>query len=151
MGIRTLTVSELTNYLKRILLNDPILNNLSIKGEISNFKLHNSGHAYFSIKDNDSRLKCIMFSREFNQLKFMPEDGIKVIINGYISIYDKNGEYQLYVNEMQKEGLGELYNTFEKLKNKLASKGYFDPIHKKSLPFLPKKIAVITSPTGAAI
>ncbi|RKD28065.1 Exodeoxyribonuclease VII large subunit [Caminicella sporogenes DSM 14501] len=151
MRIKILTVTELTNYLKRILLHDPILNNLVIKGEISNFKLHSSGHVYFSIKDEKSKLKCIMFSSEFVKLKFMPKDGMKVIVKGYISIYDKNGEYQLYVNELEEEGLGDLYIEFEKLKNRLFKKGYFDSKYKKKIPFFPKKIAVVTSPTGAAI
>lgn len=151
MRIKTLTVSELSNYLKRILINDPILNNLSIKGEISNFKLHNSGHAYFSIKDNNSKLKCVMFNREFSKLKFLPKDGMKVVVKGYISIYDRNGEYQLYVNDIEEEGLGDLYVAFEKMKKLLGEKGYFDETNKKSIPGFPKKIAVITSPTGAAI
>lgn len=151
MGIRTLTVTELTNYLKRVLINDPILNNLSLKGEISNFKFHNSGHAYFSLKDINSKVKCIMFSREFSGLEFIPKDGMKVIAKGYISIYDRNGEYQLYVKELQKEGLGDLYIKYEMLKKKLQEKGYFNLEYKKKIPYLPKRIAVITSPTGAAI
>ncbi len=151
MGIRTLTVSELTNYLKRIITHDPILNNLVIKGEISNFKLHNSGHAYFSIKDSGSKLKCVMFSSGFEKLDFLPKDGMNVVIKGYISIYERNGEYQLYVSDMKRQGLGELYEAFEKLKKELEAKGYFDEHNKKGIPLLPKKVAVVTSPTGAAI
>jgi len=151
MEIRTLTVSEVTNYLKRIFINDPILNNLSVKGEISNFKFHSSGHAYFSIKDELSKLKCIMFSSEAKNLGFMPRDGMKVVVKGYVSIYERNSEYQLYVYEMEEEGFGDLYIKFEKLKKKLESKGYFDIEKKKKLPFLPKKIGVVTSPTGAAV
>lgn len=151
MGIRTLTVSELTSYLKRIIVNDPILNNLVIKGEISNFKLHNSGHAYFSIKDSNSKLKCVMFNSAFSKLDFSPNDGMKVVIKGYISIYERNGEYQLYVTELNRQGLGELYEAFEKLKKDLEGRGYFDVNNKKGLPLFPQKIAVVTSPTGAAI
>ncbi|SKC72251.1 exodeoxyribonuclease VII large subunit [Maledivibacter halophilus] len=151
MGLKTLTVSELNNYLKRILMYDPILNNLMIKGEISNFKLHNSGHCYFSLKDSKSKLKCVMFRSDFKRLKFMPEDGMNVIIKGYISIYERNGEYQLYVNSIEQVGLGDLYLEFEKLKEKLSKEGYFDEDRKQRIPFMSKKIAVITSPTGAAI
>jgi exodeoxyribonuclease VII large subunit len=151
MGIRTLTVSELNSYLKRILMYDPILNNLVIKGEISNFKLHNSGHCYFSLKDTNSKLKCVMFNSEFRKLTFIPEDGMNVIAKGYISIYERNGEYQLYINSLEQVGLGKLYLEFEKLREELLSKGYFDEDKKKNIPFFPRKIAVITSPTGAAI
>jgi exodeoxyribonuclease VII large subunit len=151
MRIKTLTVTELSSYLKRILINDPILNNLSIKGEISNFKLHNSGHAYFSIKDSDSKLKCVMFHSDFKKLAFLPQNGMKVIVKGYISIYERNGEYQLYVSDLKEEGIGDLYLAFTKLKDKLGKEGYFDEENKKRIPFFPKKIGVITSPTGAAI
>lgn len=151
MRIRTLSVTEVNNYLKRILINDPILNNLVIKGEISNFKLHSSGHAYFSIKDENSKLKCVMFNREFSSLDFLPKDGMKVVIKGYISVYERNGDYQLYVSDMKKEGLGDLYAAFEKLKKELEEKGYFNPDNKKQIPFFPKRIGVVTSPTGAAI
>lgn len=151
MGLKTLTVSELNSYLKRILMYDPILNNLVIKGEISNFKLHNSGHSYFSLKDVNSKLKCVMFRNDFRRLKFMPEDGMNVIVKGYISIYERNGEYQLYVSSIEQVGLGKLYLEFEKLKKFLSEKGYFDENKKQRLPFMPRKIAVVTSPTGAAI
>ncbi len=151
MRIRTLTVSEVNNYLKRILINDPILSNIVVKGEISNFKLHSSGHAYFSIKDENSKLKCIMFNKEFSKVDFLPRDGMKVILRGYLSLYEKNGDYQLYVNEMKEEGLGDLHVAFEKLKNKLEKKGYFDDTIKKPIPFFPRSIGVVTSPTGAAI
>ncbi|SHJ48965.1 exodeoxyribonuclease VII large subunit [Paramaledivibacter caminithermalis] len=151
MGIKTLTVSELNSYLKRILMYDPILNNIMIKGEISNFKLHNSGHCYFSLKDANSKLRCVMFSNDFRKLKFMPEDGMNVIAKGYISIYERNGEYQLYVSSLEQVGLGKLYLEFEKLKEILYKKGYFDENKKKPIPFFPRKIAVVTSPTGAAV
>ncbi|WP_432665213.1 exodeoxyribonuclease VII large subunit [Wukongibacter baidiensis] len=151
MGIRTLTVSELNNYLKRILMYDPILNNLVIKGEISNFKLHNSGHCYFSLKDENSKLRCVMFNNDFKKLDFMPEDGMKVIAKGHISIYERNGEYQLYVSSLEEIGLGKLHIEFEKLKKKLSEAGYFDEDKKQRIPFFPRKIAVVTSPTGAAI
>lgn len=151
MGIRTLTVSELNSYLKRILMYDPILNNLVIKGEISNFKLHNSGHSYFSLKDTNSKLKCVMFNNDFRKLTFLPEDGMNVIAKGNISIYERNGEYQLYISSLEQVGLGKLYMEFEKLKQELFEKGYFDEEKKQKIPFFPTKIAVVTSPTGAAI
>ncbi|WP_432400783.1 exodeoxyribonuclease VII large subunit [Wukongibacter sp. M2B1] len=151
MGIRTLSVSELNSYLKRILMYDPILNNLVIKGEISNFKLHNSGHCYFSLKDENSKLRCVMFNNDFKSLNFKPEDGMKVIAKGHISIYERNGEYQLYVSSLEEIGLGKLHIEFEKLKKKLSNAGYFDEDKKQRIPFFPKKIAVVTSPTGAAI
>lgn len=151
MGIRTLTVSELNSYLKRILMYDPILNNIVLKGEISNFKLHNSGHCYFSLKDNNSKIKCVMFRSDSSKLSFIPEDGMNVIAKGYISIYERNGEYQLYVNSLEEIGLGKLHIEFEKLKQKLSNAGYFDEDKKQKIPFFPKRVAVVTSPTGAAI
>ncbi len=151
MGIRTLTVSELNSYLKRILMYDPILNNIVLKGEISNFKFHNSGHCYFSLKDNNSKIKCVMFRSDSSNLSFIPENGMNVIAKGYISIYERNGEYQLYVSSLEEIGLGRLHIEFEKLKQKLSKAGYFDEDRKQKIPFFPRRIAVVTSPTGAAI
>jgi exodeoxyribonuclease VII large subunit len=151
MFIKTLTVSALNNYIKKIMDNDFILGNLSIKGEISNFKLHSSGHLYFSLKDDGGKINCIMFRNNAEKLKFMPKDGDKVIVRGRVSVYQKDGAYQLYCEEMNIEGLGELYVEFEKMKTKLENQGLFDIEHKKPIPSYAKKIGVITSPTGAAI
>jgi len=151
MYIKTLTVSDLNNYIKKSMDNDFILNNTYIKGEISNFKLHTSGHAYFSIKDDTSKLSCVMFRTYTSKLKFLPQDGMKVVIKGKISVYLKDGTYQLYCEEIKSEGLGELYLAFQKLKEKLEAEGLFEAKHKKALPKYPRKIGVVTSPTGAAI
>lgn len=151
MYIKTLTVSALNNYIKKVLDNDFILANSSVSGEISNFKLHSSGHIYFSLKDESSKINCIMFRSAAKELKFIPQNGMKVIVRGKISLYEKDGVYQLYCSHMEPEGLGELYIAFEKLKNKLQNQGLFDERHKKSIPLYTKKVGVITSPTGAAI
>ncbi|MFL0196898.1 exodeoxyribonuclease VII large subunit [Clostridium sp. WILCCON 0269] len=151
MYIKTLTVSDINRYIKKTVDNDFILANCSIKGEVSNFKFHSSGHMYFSLKDQSSKINCIMFKSSAENLNFMPEDGMKVIVKGRISVYEKEGVYQLYCSEMKPEGVGELYLAFERLKMKLEQKGLFDISHKKKIPVYAKKIGVITSPTGAAV
>ena len=151
MYIKTLTVSDINNYIKKTLDNDFILANCSIKGEVSNLKLHTSGHIYFSLKDKFSKINCIMFRGDAGNLNFIPEDGMKVIVKGRVSLYEKEGLYQLYCNEMKPDGMGELYLAFEKLKVKLEQKGLFDELHKRKIPTYARKIGVITSPTGAAI
>ncbi|MFL0268387.1 exodeoxyribonuclease VII large subunit [Candidatus Clostridium radicumherbarum] len=151
MFIKTLSVSALNNYIKKTMDSDFILNNLNIKGEISNFKLHSSGHIYFSLKDESSKINCIMFRSHASTLKFMPKDGEAVIVKGRVSVYEKDGTYQLYCEEMSQVGLGELYIKYEELKNKLEALGLFDVRHKKAIPKYPKRVGVITSPTGAAI
>ncbi|MDF2881055.1 MAG: xseA [Clostridiaceae bacterium] len=151
MFIKTLTVSALNNYIKKIMDNDFILGNLSIKGEISNFKLHSSGHLYFSLKDEVGKINCIMFKNNAEKLNFTPEDGAKVIVRGRVSVYQKDGAYQLYCEHMDIEGLGELYVEFEKMKAKLEKQGLFALEHKRQIPKYAKKIGVVTSPTGAAI
>lgn len=151
MYIKTLTVSEVSNYIKKILDSDFILNNTLIKGEISNFKIHSSGHAYFSLKDDYGKINCIMFKSKTENLKFMPENGMSVVIKGKVSVYAKDGVYQIYCEEIKLEGIGELSEAFNKLKKKLESEGLFDVSHKKTIPAFCKKIGVITSPTGAAI
>ena len=151
MYIKTITVSDLNNYIKKVMDNDFILNNTYIKGEISNFILHSSGHAYFSIKDENSRLRCVMFKTYTSKLNFLPEDGMKVVIKGRISAYPKDGTYQLYCEEIKSEGVGDLHLAFQRLKEKLEKEGLFDVNHKKTLPKYPRKVGVITSPTGAAI
>lgn len=144
-------VSELNKYIKNIIENDSGLRNIFVKGEISNFKLHSSGHMYFTLKDNESKVKCIMFKSYCQTLKFMPEDGMSVIIRGSISIYERDGQYQLYCNKMEPDGVGSLYLAYEQLKDKLQREGLFDIEVKKTIPLLPRRIGVATSPTGAVI
>lgn len=151
MYIKTLTVSEVSSYIKKILDSDFILNNTLIKGEISNFKIHSSGHAYFSLKDDFGKINCIMFRSKTEELKFMPENGMSVIVKGKVSVYAKDGVYQIYCEEIKLEGIGELSEAFNKLKKKLESEGLFDISHKKTIPAFIKKIGLITSPTGAAV
>ena len=151
MNIKTLTVSELTNYIKKIMDNDFILNNLSVKGEISNLKFHSSGHIYFSLKDNSGKVNCVMFKSKSMLLDVDLQEGMEVIVKGKASIYPATGSFQLYCDEIKKEGQGDLFIKFEKLKQKLAKAGYFDEAHKKILPKYPDRIGIVTSPTGAAI
>ncbi|GLC32434.1 exodeoxyribonuclease VII large subunit [Clostridium omnivorum] len=151
MHIKTLTVSALNNYVKKILDSDFILSNISVKGELSNFKHHSSGHLYFSLKDDYSKINCIMFRSQASQLKFMPENGMKVVLKGRISVYEKDGTYQMYCTDMVQEGLGELYLKFQQLKDMLEREGLFDLDHKRPIPKYPRRIGVITSPTGAAV
>ena len=139
MYIKTLTVSDINNYIKKTLDNDFILANCSIKGEVSNLKLHTSGHIYFSLKDKFSKINCIMFRGDAGNLNFIPEDGMKVIVKGRVSLYEKEGLYQLYCNEMKPDGMGELYLAFEKLKVKLEQNGLFDESHKRKIPTYAKK------------
>jgi len=146
-----LTVSQVTLYLKQLVETDRTLQYVWVRGEISNFTLHSSGHMYFTLKDQASRLRAVMFKRENQWLKFQPYNGLEVVAAGRIAIYQKNGEYQLYVELMEAAGLGSLYLAFEQLKNRLAQEGLFAPERKKSIPVLPRKIGVITSPTGAAV
>ena len=147
----TYTVAQVNKYIKKILDNDFILSNIVVKGEISNFKNHSSGHLYFSLKDESATIKCIMFKGQALGLKFKPEDGMKVLISGHISAYERDGQYQLYCDSIQLDGMGDLYAKYEKLKEKLQKEGLFDESRKKKLPLLPKTVAVITSPTGAVI
>lgn len=146
-----LTVTQLTKYIKQMFSFDNLLSNVCVTGEISNFKLHSSGHMYFTLKDDQSVIKCVMFKTQNRRLHFKPEDGLKVIIRGYVSIYEAGGSYQLYPEFMEPDGLGDLYLAFEQLKQKLEKEGLFSMEHKKSLPFAPDRIGVITSPTGAVI
>jgi len=151
MRIRTLTVSELNKYVKKLLNCDPILNNISVKGEISNLKFHGNGHVYFSLKDQQSKINCVLFKSYCQSVKFELHDGLHIIVKGYVSIFERDGQYQLYVENIEPEGIGSLYLAFEQLKEKLEKEGLFDPSLKKPLPPFPKKIALITSPTGAAV
>jgi len=145
------TVAQVNKYIKKILDNDFILSNVVVKGEISNFKNHSSGHLYFSLKDEAATIKCVMFKGQTLGLKFKPEDGMKVLISGYVSAYERDGQYQLYCDSIQLDGVGDLYVQYEKLKEKLEKEGLFDESKKKKLPLLPSVVGVITSPTGAVI
>ncbi|MCM0650368.1 exodeoxyribonuclease VII large subunit [Clostridium swellfunianum] len=151
MYIKTLSVSALNNYVKKMIDADFILNNLNIKGEISNFKMHSSGHLYFSLKDENSKINCIMFKTYASNLKFRPKDGESVVVKGKVSVYEKDGAYQLYCYEMKQEGIGELYIKFQEMKNKLEREGLFNLEHKRAIPKYPARIGIITSPTGAAV
>ncbi|RRN73111.1 exodeoxyribonuclease VII large subunit [Peribacillus simplex] len=146
-----LSVSALTKYIKRKFDADPHLQNVYIKGEISNFKQHTSGHMYFTLKDEKARLLSVMFAASNKGMKFLPENGMKVLVKGDISLYEAGGQYQLYVKSMAPDGVGDLYLAYEQLKKKLEAAGLFLAEHKKPIPQYPKSVGVITSPTGAAL
>ena len=150
MKLRALDISEPNSYIKRILTNDPILYNLRVKGEISNFKVHSSGNVYLSLKDEKSKLNCIIFKSNYDKSLNL-DNGVKIIATGYISVYERDGAYQLYINEVEIEGIGNLYIEFNKLKEKLKNEGLFDSKYKKQIPKMPRSIGVVTSPTGAVI
>ena len=150
MKLRALEISEVNSYIKRILSNDPILYNLKVRGEISNFKVHSSGNVYLSLKDEKSKINCVIFKKNFNK-NLSIDNGSKIIASGYISLYERDGSYQMYIEEVEREGLGNLYIEFNKLKEKLNKEGLFDPKYKKRIPKMPKSIGVVTSPTGAVI
>ena len=151
MNKEYLTVSQLTKYIKYKLDNDINLREVYLKGEISNFKAHTRGHFYFTIKDEGSRINAVMFASSASKVKFTPEDGMKILVTGRISVYEATGGYQIYVNEMMEDGVGNLYVAFEQLKKKLASEGLFDDRYKKPIPKIPERVGVITASTGAAI
>ncbi len=151
MEKRYITVTTLNKYLKNKFDTDPNIQKVSLKGEISNFKGHTRGHLYFTLKDETSRISAVMFQYSANKLTFTPEDGMTVLVEGKISIYEATGAYQIYIESMEEDGLGNLYLKYEALKKELASKGLFDSDHKKSLPKYPEKIGIVTAPTGAAI
>ena len=151
MNDKYLTVSRINRYIKYRLDNDENLQKDYLKGEISNFKNHTSGHFYFTLKDETSRIPAVMFRTSASKVNFKPEDGMNVLVTGRISCYEANGNYQIYVEEMLQDGIGNLYVEFEKLKKKLGDLGYFDEKRKKPIPRFPKKIGVITASTGAAI
>ncbi len=148
---RFLTVTALTRYIKRKFETDRHLKDIWFKGEISNFKLHNRGHMYFTIKDEQSRIAAVMFAGQNRQLAFKPENGMKILVRGQISVYEPMGSYQVYVKEMQPDGLGSLYLAYEELKKKLDAEGLFKPERKKPIPAVPSYVGVVTSPTGAAV
>ena len=146
-----LTISALTKYIKFKFDQDPHLQSVLIKGELSNFKRHSSGHLYFAVKDADSVVAAMMFKAQAAHLDFEPKEGDQVLIEARVSVYERRGNYQIYVNKMQLDGVGNLYQKFEQLKLKLTKEGYFDQSHKKLVPKYPKKIAILTASTGAAI
>ena len=146
-----LLVSQLNNYIKNLIDEDEILNNVYIRGELSNFKKHYSGHLYFTLKDETSLIKCVMFKSYTNYLNFEPKDGMSVVILGTVSVFERDGVYQIYAKGMEPDGMGALYTAYEKLKNKLSEEGLFDDKYKKPIPILPKAIGVVTSKTGAVI
>ncbi|MCF3941728.1 exodeoxyribonuclease VII large subunit [Oceanobacillus alkalisoli] len=151
MKDKYLTVTALTRYLKRKLDIDQHLQQIWLRGEISNFKHHSRGHMYMTIKDEQTRIQAVMFAGNNRYLKFVPESGMKVLIRGNVSVYEAAGQYQLYINAMEPDGIGALYLAYEQLKTKLEQQGYFSSVHKKQIPPFPKRIGVITSPTGAAV
>ena len=149
--MKVYSVSQINNYILRLFEKDVFLQDIYIEVEISNFKAHSSGHFYMTLKDSGASVNAVMFRSYAEKLKFMPEDGMKVLINGYISLYEKTGQYQFYALNMEPAGKGALYIAYEQLKERLERSGVFDPKYKKDIPSYPKCIAVITSPTGAAV
>ena len=151
MEKQILSVGQINDYIKNKLDNDPGLRNIAIRGELSNYKVYPSGHHYFTIKDGTGAMKCVMFKSAAMRLRFRPENGMQVIAMGSITVYVRDGVYQLYCTGMVMDGIGDLYAAFEQLKTKLAAQGLFDPAHKKPLPRLPGTIGIITSSAGAAV
>ena len=151
MNDRTLTVSELNGIIKALIDGEPLLGKVCVRGELSNYKVYPSGHHYFTLKDAESSLRCVMFKSSASKLRFRPESGMGVTAFGRISVFPRDGAYQLYCTDLIPEGTGDLQIAYEQLKAKLASEGLFDPSHKKPLPAFPKKIAIITSSAGAAV
>ncbi len=151
MEIRTGTVSQINAYVKKILDNNKILNNVNVKGEISNFKRHFSGHLYLTLKDEGGVLKAVMFKSAAMKLDFEPKDGMKVVARGRVTVYEAGGSYQLYIEELHPDGIGALYEEYERLKRQLAEEGLFSDEHKKPLPLFPERVGVITASTGAAV
>ena len=151
MNDKYISVTQLTRYIKYKIDNDVNLNEVFLKGEISNFKAHSRGHYYFTLKDEGSRINAIMFSSATRNVKFIPQDGMKVLVTGKISVFEATGQYQIYVNEMLEDGIGNLYIAYEQLKKKLQEEGLFDEKYKKPIPKIPNRVGVVTAPTGAAI
>ena len=151
MKYEAITVTKLNQYIKSRIDEDEYLNNVLVKGEISNFKHHYTGHMYFTLKDENSLIKCIMFKSYTPNLNFVPKDGMKVRILGTVSVFERDGVYQIYCKAMQEDGIGDLYTKYNELKNKLEAEGLFDQAHKKKIPYMPRIIGVLTSQTGAVI
>lgn len=151
MTYHPISVTQLNNYIKEKFQEDEFLNNVLVKGEISNFKHHYTGHMYFTLKDENSLIKCVMFKTYTSNLNFVPKDGMKIMVLGTVSVFERDGVYQIYAKAMQQEGIGDLHAEYEKLKAKLEQEGLFDKTHKKPIPFMPKVIGVLSSNTGAVI
>ncbi len=151
MAVQPVSVTQLTQYIKLLLDRDEILSQVCVRGELSNYKAHSSGHQYFTLKDEGAVISCVMFRGDAMKLRFRPESGMKVILYGRVSLFPKSGQYQIYVTAMQPDGVGALAVAFEQLKNRLYEEGLFDQAHKKSLPPYPERVALVTSPTGAAV
>ena len=151
MAQQVLTITQLNEYIRGKMDSDALLNSVAVKGEISNYKLYPSGHQYFTLKDESSALKCVMFKGNAMRLRFQPENGMKIIAMGKISVFPRDGAYQLYCTAMAMDGVGDLYAAFEQLKRKLQAQGLFDPSHKKPIPKFPGTIGIITSSAGAAV
>ena len=151
MEYNPITVTDLNKYIKNKIDGDEMLNNVLVKGEISNFKNHYTGHMYFTLKDENSLIKCVMFKSYTTHLSFMPKDGMKVMVLGSVAVFERDGIYQIYAKAMKEDGLGSLYTAYEELKKKLEQEGLFAELHKKKIPFMPKTIGVLTSNTGAVI
>ena len=148
---QTFSVTELNNYIKNLFEGNRTLSSVTVRGEISNFTNHRTGHLYFSLKDEEGQVRAVMFRSRAMALKFIPESGMRVIVHGSVTVYSRDGSYQIYVNSMQPDGIGALYLAYEQLKEKLSGEGLFDQEHKKPLPTYPSAVGVITSPTGAAV
>ena len=146
-----LSVSEINQHLRTLISTDEMLSSVYVRGELSNFKLHSSGHAYMTMKDEGGVLRAVMFRSSASKLKFRPENGMKVIAHGRVDVFARDGQYQLYIDELIPDGVGALYVAFEQLKEKLGAEGLFDPAYKKPIPRCPMRIALVTSPTGAAV
>ena len=145
------SITQINEYIRTLMDADVLLAGVAVKGEISNYKMYPSGHHYFTLKDEGAALKCVMFKGNAMRLRFRPENGMKVIAMGKISVYPRDGAYQLYCTNMAMDGIGDLYAAFEQLKKKLAAQGLFDPSHKKEIPKYPGTIGIITSSAGAAV
>lgn len=151
MKIKPISVTELNKYVKDKIASDEFLNTVYVAGEISNFKHHYTGHMYFTLKDENALIKCVMFKSATAHLTFIPKDGMKVNVLGSVGVFERDGVYQIYVQAMQEDGIGDLYAKYEQLKERLQQEGLFDEAHKKKIPFMPKVIGVLTSNTGAVI
>lgn len=151
MKYEAISVSDLNKYIKNKIADDEVLNNVLVKGEISNFKHHYTGHMYFTLKDENSLIKCVMFKTYTANLKFVPKDGMSVMIFGSVSVFERDGVYQIYCKAMQEDGMGTLYTAYEELKAKLEKEGLFSEEYKKPIPYMPKVIGVLTSNTGSVI
>ncbi|MBQ9778472.1 MAG: exodeoxyribonuclease VII large subunit, partial [Clostridia bacterium] len=147
-----ISVTQLNEYLRMLMDGNPVLSNVFVRGEISNFTNHyKTGHFYFSLKDEGALVRAVMFRGNAQRLRFLPENGMKVILHGRVSVFPRDGQYQIYVDDMQPDGIGALYLAFEQLRKKLEAEGLFDQSRKRPLPKYPQRIGIITSPTGAAV